>query len=244
MAHVAKYRYGFYYDQLDIDQQYMYRKIAAAVSEFRKTVDVYIDESKIYRIKMAILYDNPEFFYWNYEESKIVSGQMVLCYSTDSEEDVCNLVTMLRDKRRAVLQDLCEENMSQMDILSKVYEYLVRNISYAEDELQKPGCALWIYDIQGPLLRERGVCQGIAQTLNYFCSALNIPSILVTGEAKVAGWSGNHGWNMVLVGEEYFHIDVTCDICNSANKEWGYFLKKDSEMKDHRWPKTIYPEAI
>jgi hypothetical protein len=126
---------------------------------------------------MAILYDNPEFFYWNLEDSKLVSEKMNLCYYTDSEEDTCNLVTMLRDKRRAVLLDLCEENMTQMDILHKVYDYLVKNVSYAEDELQKPGCAPWIYDIQGPMLRERGVCQGIAQTLNYYCAALNIPSI-------------------------------------------------------------------
>lgn len=244
MSHVAKYRYGFYYNQLDIDQQFVYQKIVAAVSEYRKAVDIDADENKIHRIKMAILYDNPELFYWNLEDSKIVSEQMKLCYYTDSEQEALNLITMLRNKRRAVLRDLSEDNMTQMDILHRVYDYLVKNVSYAEDELQKPGCALWIYDIQGPMLRERGVCQGIAQTLNYYCSALNIPSILVTGEAKVAGWSGNHGWNMILLGEDYYHMDVTCDICNNESKEWKYFLKKDCELKDHRWPKTIYPEAV
>lgn len=244
MSHVAKYRYGFYYNQLDIDQQFVYKKIAAAVSEYRKAVDIDADESKIHRIKMAILYDNPELFYWNLQDSKIVSEQMNLCYYTDTEEETRNLVTMLRDKRRAILHDLYEENMTQRDILHKVYDYLVKNIGYAEDELQKPGSVHWIYDIQGPMLRERGVCQGIAQTLNYFCAALNISSFLVTGEAKVAGWSGNHGWNMVILAEEYYHIDITCDICNNETEEWRYFLKKDNELKDHQWSRIIYPEAV
>lgn len=242
MRSIAKYRCGFYYDQLGIDQQFLYRKIASSVSCYKSEIDVDEDENSIHKVKLAIQYDNPELFYWSADKSVVKNKTLDLSYSTETEEEAINLVNMVREKRRIILQELSDERLSQMDMFSRVYDYFAETMKYADDELQKPGCTPWIYDIQGPFLHERGVCLGIAQAVNYICMALHIPSILITGEAKVAGWIGNHGWNMVELNGEYFHIDVTCDVCEGERRK--YYLKKDKDFADRQWPKTLYPQAV
>ena len=81
-------------------------------------------------------------------------------------------------------------------------------------------------------------------TVNYFCMAVHIPAILITGEANVAGWNGNHGWNMVELDGEYFHIDVTSAISQGVDLKNKYFLIKDKDLDDRNWSKNLYPKAV
>lgn len=242
MGIIAKYRCGFYYEQLNIDQQFLYRRAASSISCYQPEMPVnQDDEDSLHKVLKAIQYDNPELFYWSADNSVAKNGRLLFCYTTDCEEEAIRLVNMTREKRLHMIKTVLEAGISQIDLLSKIYDYLVQHVEYADDELQKPDCAPWIYDIQGPLLHERGVCLGIAQTINYICIALHIPAILVTGEAKVAGWHGNHGWNLVKIDEQYYHVDATCEICddNQDNKR-KYFLKEDEDFADHQWQKALY----
>jgi transglutaminase/protease-like cytokinesis protein 3 len=60
----------------------------------------------------------------------------------------------------------------------------------------------------------------------------------------VAGWSTNHGWNLINLDGECYHLDATCDICEDNDKDnRKYFLVKDKDFTDRQWPKTLYPEA-
>ena len=169
-----------------------------------------------------------------------------LCYLTENENEAAELIQMLRDKRRSILRDISEsmDAMTQKAVLKALFDYMADNITYAEDELQKPACSPWIYDISGILLKEKGVCLGIAMAMNYFCQALHIPSILITGEAKVMGWHGNHGWNMVRLDDEYYHLDATSALGMDQTERAGYYLVKDKDMADRSWPKALYPKAV
>lgn len=247
MELTSQYKLGFYYEQLNIDQQFDYRKVARAISHYEDQICVNIDDAKmLHQTLMAINYDNPEFCYWSLDESYIENRELKLAYLTENANEAMKLIQMLRDKRRKILDDLCEgkATITQKEVLRKVFDYLADNVIYAEDELQKPVCSPWIYDISGILLKEKGVCLGIAMTVNYLCQALHIPSILITGEAKVAGWTGNHGWNLVRLDDEYYHMDVTSALGMNKTERDRFYMVKDKELSDRSWPKTLYPEAL
>lgn len=244
---VSKLTCGFYYEQLEIDQQCLYCKIGMAISHYEQ--DIIVNENdieSIHKVMIAIRYDNPEFCYWSPDNVEIDATTVTFFYCTESEEEARNLVSEIRKKRELLIKELQSEKIasSLKEILFKVYLYLTEHITYASDELQKPACSQWIYDIQGPLLREKGVCLGISLAVNYICMALHIPSILITGEAKVAGWVSNHGWNLVEINGEYYHLDVTGDICGNSSEGFRYFLVKDKDLSGRQWPRSVYPEAV
>lgn len=247
MGHIAQYKLGFYYEQLGIDQKCNYRKIAQAVSDYRTDVNVGESNPKdLQQTLLAIKYDNPEFCFWSFDETKPNGDILVLQYTTENEEEASVLIQNLRNKRKSILANLLEEErkQSQEKLLWIIFDYLSQTIKYADDELQKPVCSQWIYDISGVLLKEKGVCLGIAMTVNYFCMAVHIPAILITGEANVTGGNGNHGWNMVELDGEYFHIDVTSAISQGVDLKNKYFLIKDKDLDDRNWSKNLYPKAV
>ena len=242
----AQYKLGFYYEQLNVDQKYDYRKVSRAISHYKSKICVNSnDEKMFYQTLLAIKYDNPEFCYWTMEKSNVKNGVLNLAYLTENENEAMELIKMLRVKRKNILDDLFGEKdaLPQKEVLRVIFDYLADNIVYAEEELQKPTCSPWIYDISGILLKEKGVCLGIAMTVNYLCQALYIPSILITGEAKVVGWTGNHGWNLVRLDDEYFHLDVTCALGMDKTEKDRFYMVKDKELSDRSWAKTIYPKA-
>ena len=246
MGTVAAYTTGFYYDQLTIDQQFAYRKIASAISGYSESVETGIADNNIHSIRSAIRYDNPEFFYWKTiwpdESNRAPKGKMFLSYALMNAEVTQKRVQQLRDARRQILDDLAGgETVSAKEMLGRVYEYLTETVTFAESELQKPEESPWIADIQGPLLRGRSICLGIAQTVNFFCQALRIPSLIVTGEADLAGFRCSHGWNLVCLDGEYFHVDVTADICDLECEQGKYFLLKDEELEGRSWNRELYP---
>lgn len=248
MKNIAKFRCGFYYQQLSIDQQFGYRLAASAIANYddHKQLNT-CSEKDIHRILLAVKYDNPEFFYWVLDETIIAGTDIRFVYSTKERKEAASLVQMTRAKRRAILDDLMDEEAetTQEQILRKLYSYVVTNVEYADSELQQLDCPQWIYDIQGPLLKERGVCLGIAQMVNYFCEQIHIPSILVTGEAVVNGRIGNHAWNIVQIDSSYYHLDATSELENEerSDQKYQYFMCSDERLKDRKWSKTTYPEC-
>ncbi len=58
---------------------------------------------------------------------------------------------------------------------------------------------------QGP------VCEGYAKAFKLLCDKLEIPCVLVTGDAKssASGTAGGHMWNYVQVSDSWYAVDVT-----------------------------------
>lgn len=247
MGAVANFICGYYYEQLGIDQKCLYRTLGRAVADFAPSVTVDEQDARdIHKVMVALKYDNPEFFYFSPEDVEIMKTTVFFYYFPAQKEETEELVKSLRKKRKTLVEGLKQEVQitNQKDMLYAIYVYLVKHVAYASDELQKPASALWIYDIQGPLLKGKAVCLGIALTVNYLCALVHIPSILITGQARTAGWDGNHGWNLVTLDGENYHLDVTCEITESDLDGPRYFLLKDRDLSDRQWAKEVYPAAI
>lgn len=251
---------GFYYKQLDdIDEEYIYKKIASAVSRYENEVKIDCEPHQLRRVMKAINFDNPEIFYWfpqkkDYNEEK---GVLKLSYTTASADETKELLEKLRTKKKEVIAKIKEskENGVTEDPLEEInnlYEYLLENVENTEEELDKPECTRSIYDVTGVLLQEgkgRAACLGIALAVNYICSNLHIPSILVTGKAKIddCDYVESWAWNLVKVDGEYYHVDVAAALGLPEDKKYKYLLLDDKEMKElgeeRKWSEEVYPKA-
>ena len=243
--YLAKLKCGFYYGLLNIDDQLLYRQVGSAVSRGEKSVAVKYVNRYTYRcVLLAIQYDNPEFFYWNCRLSYIEDKIAVLSYRMEDQKEILSLLYALRSKRAHIAETCFEKaDGSEEKIMFNIYEYITENVSYAYDELQKPLCTRWIYDIEGSLIRGRAVCLGIAQAVNYISTYLQQRCTLITGRAKLDGGIVSHCWNLVEINGSYRHLDATCDICEKNGKDFRYFLLKDKEITGRIWSRTSYPGA-
>lgn len=92
----------------------------------------------------------------------------------------------------------------------------------AEDDLQS-------HSIVGPVLRGRGVCDGISKTAKMLFQVLGGKAHVIDGVAKnAASFSYEpHAWNLVRTNQRWYHWDITFDNTISGNSICYDYFKKD-----------------
>lgn len=128
-------------------------------------------------------------------------------------------------------------------IVHSLHDYLVYNISY-DMELYESYTAgntdvsgNPAFGIDGVFLNRVAVCDGISRAMNFLCAIEGVECIRVTGTLA----SVPHAWNKVQVGEKWYNMDATADMCNyyvngKAYKQLahGYFLLSDETFISFR----------
>lgn len=95
----------------------------------------------------------------------------------------------------------------------------------------------------GALVSGKVMCAGYARAFDLVMHKLGYESIFVSGEAD----GGAHAWNIVLLGEDFYHLDLTWDDLDGDPVEirYNYFCLTDEEIsKTHTFDEGLnYPEA-
>ena len=150
-----------------------------------------------------------------------------------SKEDVEKALAKITIESDEVLKDATGNNYEKM---MYIHNYIVDNTKY---ETQKTAHTANIY---GCIVNKRAICEGYARTFKYYMDKLDIPCILVSGEAvNENGNSERHAWNYVYINNNWYAIDTTWDdpiiIGNGRITDkikYKYFLKGSKTMKkDH-----------
>lgn len=115
------------------------------------------------------------------------------------------------------------------------------------------------HDISG-VITGRLVCEGIARAFKVICDALGIWCIIAWGKAgnsqmPAAEW-GNHCWNIVRIGDGYYHIDPTWANSDSPTDpmgvlgggrkvfSYGFLFMSDADLEgNHRPLIDSYPKC-
>lgn len=131
---------------------------------------------------------------------------------------------------------LVDSTMSEYAQVKAFHDYLVDNTAYRDTgSLSK--------DAAGPLLEGYGVCDGYAVAFDLLCYLSGIDCVRVTGTAG----GGEHAWNKVKIGGNWYNVDVTWDdpVSNRPILRYDYFLVSDSVLaKDHQWTaSSFWPAA-
>lgn len=126
---------------------------------------------------------------------------------------------------------------SDVEKLLALHDYLMDHVAYNwEVSTKHDAPSNRVFNAYGALVEGDAVCQGYALAYKLLLNRVGIESILVSSDEL------NHAWNLVKVGESWYHVDVTWDDptpnANGAGRH-SNFLRSDKgiweEGHDGAW---------
>lgn len=236
----------YYYKCLDKRNHLLYKAIYDAVSTYQKHViipDARYSDQEIHTAYESVLYDNPQFFYFDQRKlsyrRSIRELEIQFSYML-SEADCRKFTDIVNRNATKILQSLHLESMDEYGKVKAIHDVLAGEVSYAYEWLEKQDGLEFLYahSILGVFCKKKSVCEGIAKAFKLLLNAAGIKCIVVSGiMTKEAGSEENHAWNIVKIDGKTYHVDPTNDICNS-DKEWtcyDYFCLTDEQIRhSHR----------
>ena len=143
---------------------------------------------------------------------------------TVEERDETDALTVAGKVNQIIAQEITA-GMSEYQRALVLHDWLIYNANY--DYTYS-----W-YEPEGVLLHGTGVCDSYARAYQMLCTAAGLQCIYVSG----FGNGGAHGWNLVKVGGNWYHVDCTWDDPGYGGAErHTYFLLTDAEIGiDHDW---------
>ena len=114
------------------------------------------------------------------------------------------------------------KNLSEWEKEKYIHDFICENVTY--DKLKKA----YSHEIIGPLGHGVGVCEGIAKSVKVLCDALGIwCMIAICGNNPEKGIKYRHTWNIVKIGGQFYHLDVTFDNTLGKHSLAGQELRYD-----------------
>lgn len=123
--------------------------------------------------------------------------------------------------------------------VKKLHDWVVNKVDYAyvgEGKNRKPDPSVECHVDSSVFMRDTTVCEGYARALALLLNKANIDAYYADGNAG----NGRHGWVIVKLGSNYFHVDPTWD---DGSSNYKYFLKSDNEYKarnHHYWTVSTF----
>lgn len=153
-------------------------------------------------------------------------------YGLPYEDDNTRAKGMIFD----VAAQITNDSMTDREKIKAVHDWIVHHTNYDKENYDRGTIPDESYHIEGLMLKGKAVCQGYAETFDYFMYVLGIEHEMVDG--RVEGRDSGHAWNRVLLDDTWLYVDCTWDDpVNDAGKDvlrYNYFLCTESEMAgDH-----------
>ena len=130
-------------------------------------------------------------------------------------------------------------DMSDEDKLLKIHDYIINNTRYDEFKTNDNS-----FNAMGPLFHGKAVCSGYADLMAIFLSKFGLKNYKVASET--------HVWNVVLINNEWLHIDLTwvdpiiknSDVDTLSHQFFMVNTEKllEFDTKDHNFDTMIYQE--
>lgn len=234
---------GFYDESgnlVEVDGD-LHALLYAAVSAGQTTVSVeefgYTKE-QIKEELVRFFFSYPEFFYIeNSYTTKTVSGSNViaeieLTYRYDKDV-LPGMIERYQDEVAKIVAG-APATGSDFDKVLYFHDYLVRNYAYDYEGMrteQQTGKNVAVRDAYTFFTGGVGVCQAYMLALIELCGEVDIPCLPVISDEM------NHAWNLVQLGDAWYHVDVTWDDAGGADAavypsfvSYKYFLLSSAAL--------------
>lgn len=229
----------------DEKYQAVYRSIYQALKELKSGVSTakYTTSSDyVFKVLDDVLEDNPEIFYFNYNGSLFyTSGWFQISYRY-SKDTIQKMSRNLEAAVNYVCDNLISSGMSEYQKARKLHDFLVKYATYDIYNYDNGTIPFLSYTAYGVLINGVGVCEGYSHAYQLLTKAAGLNTICVSGRGK----SERHGWNMINISGQWYHVDVTWDdpVPDTGGVRHDYFLISDSRMSaDHSWDRDKYPAS-
>lgn len=145
----------------------------------------------------------------------------------------------LQRKAEQIIDEIIDVKVSDIKKVLAIHDYFIKHVTYKESYSSVSYVSHTAY---GAIIENEAVCEGIAYGFSYLLKRVGIKSTVVDGEAD----GGGHAWNIVKIGAECYHFDVTWDLLRqneSHNMIYDYFCLSDQDLKNRIWDRKIYPKC-
>lgn len=225
-------RYGYF--QLDEAQRETYDATVSALKNYSQSMPLFADSQTYSRILYLIAIEQMSVFYLKQaaptlnESGRYFDVEFSYSYPSAQAEEMTNLAAAEAEN----IISRIPKDADDYEKLKFIHDWLVLNV---EKDTESPLSST----VYGALVKKKALCEGYAKSFSYMCNLLGIENIIVTGYTDVP-----HMWNMVRLGDEWYHVDVTWDDVSIDLEEfisYQFFLADDSTVRDNRTiDRTIY----
>lgn len=150
---------------------------------------------------------------------------------TEPAEDLAKLRNELDEFEFAC--NIIVEHMPQQASAYDKYRYLAYVISYATDYDHSLMGGMQLGNSYGGILGGKSICQGYAQAMQYLCDRAGLWCRMVEGSSRDEA----HAWNMVLLEDGSYHVDITWadESAEPGAEGWMryYMLTQQQVLTDH-----------
>ncbi len=223
----------YYYNQLNKQQQKAYYAMKAGLLsiapsfpvprlEGRELADIYF----LLRLDCPEIFYSVNFSYRYYPDPENVEMIPEYLFPKKKIEEHKKALDA-RVKKLARQAEKLDEKEKELFI----HDFICQNVRY--DKLKKP----YSHEIIGPLGQGVGVCEGIAKSVKILCDILGIWCIIAVSEANPEkNIKYRHAWNIIRIGSQYYHLDVTFDnsLGRCGHLRYDYVNLSDKQIfRDH-----------
>lgn len=228
----------YFYSLLSLKEKQLFELLFDGIIQRKTKFSFNMSGVNVDNIIDALFYDCPELF-------NIRSWAMTYtdCEIWFSDPNPFLYSPIEETKIKSKLDDIfLSFPLGQDDFMKElsVHNYLVRACKFDRDYSSraagsKEECEN--HSMIGPLIRGLGVCSGISRAAQYLLMRLEVPVIYCTGRISGASESEGHAWLIVKIQNQYYHLDISHDVCLSENMtvpRYSYFNVTDSDIsQDH-----------
>lgn len=237
----------YYYSFLNDEEKDLYQKMFYGILQRKTSYQFTPSKTNLNKVLDSLIYDCPELYNvndWSIQYNQLghlrFSSSNPFFYSEAEENEINTQI-----KEIASLFPLIDDDY-QNEVL--IHRYIARKCVYDRDYKTHPKESRNHFDnhcMVGPLFRGKGVCSGLSRAAQFLLYQQGVPSIYCRGILHQESSSGPHGWLIVKIHGNYYHLDMSNDTCLSEGKKiitYKYFNLTDSEIKrDHTFNFQDYP---
>lgn len=222
------------------------------------------NSGEVFSIIRDTLNRNPQLFYaradvriW-YTSTRIVKIDNLYADEYVKNDGSIDIPLLSRDKVRFMdrVNDALSNvsaDMSQMEKVLAIHDWIVRECDYDIINYQQNTIPSISYTARGVFLEGKAVCAGYSEAMAMLLNSSGIDTVTVSSESM------NHAWNIVKLGNDYYHIDATWDDpvwtgynqykdqVNEGYTSHEYFLRSDTEMinqyRHYGWNEAAAPDC-
>jgi len=224
-------------ENLSENESRLYAILSAEMPEKNTEIDIsscnYTDIEELQAFLQNVL--NTEFMTISVSDKiKVVSENGVLTTIVIEYRETAAVFS----RNRLTVQDgidhaLTEVNSSMSDLEKALvlHDYLVREVDYDPNELSDGEFTEESYTITGVFVNRIAVCQGYALAYSKLLKEVDITSMYIGSDQM------DHGWTLIKLGNNWYHVDVTWDDPVGNNVKGGfvyhkYFLRSNTEFEN------------
>lgn len=200
--------YKHWFSSLSNEGKYAYNLILSSIYSMPEEIEINrIDSETLDKVFYALMSDNPDLFFVGRRCTLRSVGRRTF-FSVDytvSKEDY--------SKMKAELDSVCDSVAASFTDKSdlwrtelEIHDYIIDNCDYSLGE-ELLGSSAY-----GALVTGKAACEGYSKAAKLLLDAAGIENTVVTGKTESeTGPSGAHMWNVVKLGDEWYHLDCTWD---------------------------------